>query len=395
MRAEIASTLDRTLAMGSLTLIEAASLGEIVDTVIRRSSTPNRVRTELIRSLLTRVEDALRSDEFDDAAVFAIGDLVRKLADAPYGTHATTTARSVDEFLRVMDRLKHKSKRGGVERVVLELNELLFRLERQNPDGEPARLDALDNSDVRAEGPSDPVTADASSIKLIPVARIARLDEARQHIAREGLEPLLAVAQRFLQSPDKGTSDHVLNRVDANVRVLHGALSDPEGSPLIIEVAAAALLDLLRGSVEVGATVAAELTDLGVARDEAAVIGGQLDEAVELATHLGQEDEAADVAQANAVLAKVEDAAQRIDEALAPVDERARRKDEAKLKGMETWHSAEVPKLKADAIRKLTTGVAAAGIGGAAWATGNLKMAGAGALLTAVINAIKAVFVKA
>ena len=234
----------------------------------------------------------------------------------------------------------------------------------------------------------------------VMTSRVDRLDEARKHLAREGTEPIIALAHRFLSDPPAGTSDHVLNRVDANARVVAAALTDPEPNAIVVEAAIATLLEHLAESVSVGSTVAAELESLDVPAELAAAIGDRLDEAVDLASKLGADDEATDVSQANAVLAKLDEAAEGVEAALPAAagitdEERDARLAEADLKGQERFLTEHKPRLKADAIRMVIKGtpvLVGSGLTGIAWATGNLRMAGVTAVLTAIGRVIQAAF---
>lgn len=238
---------------------------------------------------------------------------------------------------------------------------------------------------------------------LVVVARVDRLDDARKHLARSGTEPLIRLAQRFIDDPPQGTDNFTLNRVEANARVLVAALTDPEPSAVIVENATATLIELLQPSVQVGLTIACELEALDVPADEADAIGTELEAFVELATGLGVADAGADVDRANAVLDKLAAISDRLDEALeaspalsVTADERERRLIEARLKGDEAFAAEHRPQLRADAIRMVIKGTPALVVSGAtgmvAWATGNLKMAGVTAVLTAISQVIKAAF---
>ena len=150
-------------------------------------------------------------------------------------------------------------------------------------------------------------------------------------------------------------------------------------------------------------TIAGELEALDVPADEADAIGTELEAFVELATGLGVADAGADVDRANAVLDKLAAISDRLDEALeaspalsVTADERERRLIEARLKGDEAFAAEHRPQLRADAIRMVIKGTPALVVSGAtgmvAWATGNLKMAGVTAVLTAISQVIKAAF---
>lgn len=237
---------------------------------------------------------------------------------------------------------------------------------------------------------------------LIPdgpvTARVDRLDQVRAKIAREGVEPLLTMAERFVSDPPTGTPFEVVEAVDSNRHVLIAALRNPFPDTVLVERSFAALLELMSADIAAGDTLAAELEDLGVDVDEATAIGAALDEALDEAVDLGNPEEAPDVAKANVTLQKLDAAVEKIEAALPVAPDEAAdfkaRLAKAKENGKLKFHSDEMPKLKAELLKGAIKGTAMVGAAGITWATVGPKVFGVATVVAAIRKLIEAAFTK-
>lgn len=343
---------------------------------------------------------ALCESWLDELAVDVRGPVKADLAElATHVDHLATVARFAyggwtSQLSAIASKLRHRRVPAEATSLITDVSDIL------------GLLDAIDE----ARGAPDSNDRGYGSSGAL-LARLPQLDEPRTHVARLGTEPLVSLAQRFLDDPPAGASDHILNRIESNATILVASLRDPEPNPVVVEAATAALVRLLQPSVQAGSVIAAELEALDVPADEAGAIGDAVDDIIDTASGLGAADEAADVECANRVQSGVAAVAARVEAALPAVpaadgvpapaagltdEERRRRLADAKLRGDERYLAELRPQLRADLIRSLLKPVPIAatslGLGGAAWVAGKAGLADAHAIIQAIRAVIEAAF---